>query len=249
VAPGDPGATGRLGLLLDPVRGRCETARRAPGGEPAIAVARGAAQGGFGTSADRDRQGRVRGGTDPGLLEAEELALEVEGLTPEQSAQRREAGVRAAAPGSGVDAADLDLVAVLAADARSENDSPRSGGAERRELARDGDRMTQGQQVHAHVDAEGWLGGGCGGGLDEAVHAEAVSEADVVRHEDVVDPERYGAIEQAPPLRQDAVEDVVVGEGADPDLAHRKSLRGPASEAASSSGSGLCSMNPGGCHE
>jgi hypothetical protein len=161
--------------------------RRAEGREPAVAVARGAPQRRLGAPADHDRDRRIRGRPDQGLLEREELALQRAGLSREEPAQRHQRFVGAATSRRGVQAADLDLVAILAADADPEDEPPRRRLGERGELARDEHRVAERQQVDADLHAELRRRGEERRGLHEPVHPEAGVEAHVVGDEEVVE--------------------------------------------------------------
>jgi hypothetical protein len=96
----------------------------------------------------------------------------------------------------GVDLADLELVRVLAADADAE-DQPRGRQlGDGRELARDQDRVPEGEQVDPGLDDQAVVGRQQRRGLDQPVGTAAVVEGDVVAHHHAVEPGAVDPVQQ-----------------------------------------------------
>jgi hypothetical protein len=98
-----------------------------------------------------------------------------------------QAFVHAASARRRVHPADLDLVAVLAAEPDAEGESTRSELGDRRELTGDGDGVPQRQQVQADVHGQLGLGREQRGRVDQAVGTGSDEEADVITDAQVVD--------------------------------------------------------------
>jgi hypothetical protein len=144
-----------------------------------------------------------------------ELTAHARRLPGEETAQRAEGLVGAAPARPGVDTADLDLVAVLAADPHAQHEPTGRRLAQRGDLSRHGHRVAQREQVDADIRAHARLQCGDRRGLDEAIHAEARVEAHVVGHEHVVETARRNALEQRAPPRQGTGEHLRIGQGAE----------------------------------
>ena len=125
-----------------------------------------------------------------------------------------------------VDAADLDLVAVLAAEPDAEREPTRRELRDRRELAGNGDRVAQWQQVHADVHGQRSLNREQGGCADQPVGTRADEEADVITDTQVVDA-RVGDLSErrAQPLRIAVGRFERVGEEPDADTITHGSFR------------------------
>ena len=83
-------------------------------------MASGAAQRDVRASSDDDRDGWLRRGQDQRFVQVEELAVVSDRCARQQRPKDAQGLVHAASAGTGIDAADLELVRVLAADADAE---------------------------------------------------------------------------------------------------------------------------------
>ena len=103
---------------------------------------------------------------------------------------------------AGVDAAGLDLVAILTTHADAEREPARCQLGERGDLAGYGQRMPQRQEVdgRAHSDRPGQRSEG--GGLDEAVEALPALERDVVPDAELVDAGRLRPFDDVAEIRR-----------------------------------------------
>ena len=113
--------------------------------------------------------------------------LKLTGVAFAQAAQDLQAFVHPPSACLGVDAADLDLVRVLAADPDTEREPTgcqlRDGG----ELTGDRHRVAQRQQVEPDVHRQVSLSGEHGGGGDQPVRPRSDEEADVIGDTEVID--------------------------------------------------------------
>ena len=91
------------------------------------------------------------------MFQLKELAREVDGVAGHQPLDDFEALIRASAASAGVDAAYFDLMAVLASDADTKDDPVGRDRGHGRELASDGKRMAQRQQIDADHDFQRWV--------------------------------------------------------------------------------------------
>ena len=185
VAPVD-GSTDVGGRLVDDGDGFGEPAWRAPRADPAVAVVCGADERGVRPAADHQGNG-ADCWFDRCGVEIEELAVVVNGFAVGQPAQNLQAFIGSTAPASRVDTADLDLVAVVPADADTERNPSRCETGHGRHLPGHGHRMAKRQEVDTDHDSELVVELGEAGDLDESVGAVPVSKRDVVGHVDVVD--------------------------------------------------------------
>jgi hypothetical protein len=86
-----------------------------------------------------------------------------------------------------VDATDLDLVAVLAADPDAEREPAGRELRDRGELPGDRNRVAQRQQIEPHVHRQVVLDGEQGGRRYQPIRARSDEEAHMVPHADVID--------------------------------------------------------------
>jgi hypothetical protein len=134
--------------------------------------------------------------------------------------QDRQALVHAPPARARIDAADLELVAILAAQPDTEGQPPGRQLGDRRQLARDRHRMAQRQEVEGHVDPNAGVRGQQRRGRHHAVRAYADEEADVIADADVVDVRRRNVLEPCLPLRRPTGEVAGNREGAHAHVAH-----------------------------
>ena len=167
-----------------------------PDPEPAVAEPRGAADRRIRSSAHDERYRRRRRRQDQGVVEREELAVEGDRRAVGQASQDLKAFVHPASTRLRVDAADLDLVAVLAADPDAEREPAGRELRDRRELAGNGDRVAQWQQVQPDIHRQRGLRREQRGCADQPVGTRADEEADVIADTQVVDA-RVGDLSRA----------------------------------------------------
>jgi hypothetical protein len=129
-----------------------------------------------------------------------ELAREVDGPSAEQRAEQGQTLVHASSSRARVDAAELDLPAVVAADADPEHQAAASILPERRELARDRHRMTKRKQVQPEVNVERVVEREERRGVHEAVPPVALVEAHVVAPVNVIEARIRECGEELAPL-------------------------------------------------
>ena len=91
------------------------------------------------------------GGSDARFVHDEHLAVDVDRVAREQAPDDRQPFVHPSPAGARVDAADLELVRIVAAEPDSEHEPPGCELRERGDLAGHRDRMTQREQVHRRV--------------------------------------------------------------------------------------------------
>ena len=141
------------------------------------------------------------------------------GSPAEHPAQRDQRLVGAAAARLRIDAADLDLVAILAADADAEHQAPGRRFGERRELARNRHGMPQREQIHAdlHAQSVGWLASSVAACTTPSMPRPRV-EAHVVGDEHVIEPGVGDTREQRAPALQRAAQHLLVCERTQPEL-------------------------------
>ena len=116
------------------------------------------------------------------------------GLARQKPAEDGEGVVHAPAPGGGIDAATLDLVAILAPHAHAEHEAAGRQVGEVGDLAGDGHRVSQGEEVDGEVDGETGFESGEDGGADHAVEADAAEERHVVACADVIEAGSGGGV-------------------------------------------------------
>ena len=122
------------------------------------------------------------------VIEIEELAVEGCPFAGAELAQHGEALLHSSPARRGIDAAHLDLVAILAPDPHAEDQASGRELVDVGQLAGDEDGMTQRQQVHTRHDRQRRMQHRERGGLEEPVQTDADEEADVVAAAHVVDP-------------------------------------------------------------
>jgi hypothetical protein len=168
-------------------------------------------------SSSHDQRDRRRG-HDEGVDQREELAVERDRRAAGQAPQDPEALVHPASARLRVDAADLDLVGVLAADPDAECQPAGRELGDRGELAGDRDRVAQREQVQPDVHRQLGLHREQRARADQPVRARADEEADVVAHAQVVDAGVGDPAERCPhPLGIGARQVQRIGEEPDPD--------------------------------
>ena len=111
----------------------------------------------------------------------------VTGAPGEQRPKDAQGFVHAAPASTGIDAADLELVRVLATDTDAEGEPAGVPLGHRRELTGHQHGMAQGQQIHRHERSQRGFGGELVGRADEPVEAGADDEADVVAAHDMIE--------------------------------------------------------------
>ena len=120
-----------------------------------------------------------------------------------------------------VDAAGLDLVAVLTTDADAEREAARRQLGERGDLAGHRQRVPQRQEVDGRADADRPSERSECGGLDEPVEALPTLERHVVPDAELVDAGRLGTVDDGPQIRRTGLEQLA--RRAQPD-AHRRGM-------------------------
>ncbi len=213
---------GRRRQLGDLLRHRGEAARRHPDAQPAVAQQRGAVHRGPRAPGDRDADRRVGRREDQRVADVDELALQRGGLAAQQRSQERQALVHTPPARARVDAADLDLVAILAADARRQREPAGRELGDRRHLPSDDHRVAQRQQVRADVDRQVVLHAQQRRGVDERVLAGADEEAHVVADAQMVQARGVRGSREPAAIRRQGGGDTSSREGSD---AHAGSLR------------------------
>ena len=132
------------------------------------------------------------------MFQFEKLAPVIEGLARERGAQHVEAFVAATAPCCRINAAHLDLGAILAADTNPECEAAGETLGETSELPGHRNRMPQREEIDADRRGEAGCGGQIRGNFKQPVDAPPGVEADVVGREHVVEPEFLGLFEHRP---------------------------------------------------
>ena len=107
------------------------------------------------------------------------------GVPSEQRAKDAQGFVHAASPSTWIDAADLELVRVLAADTNPECEPAGVALGDGRELTGHQHGMAEGEEVHRDERSERGVGCELVGRPDEPVEAGADDEADVVAAHDM----------------------------------------------------------------
>ncbi len=130
----------------------------------------------------------VTAGLISSLVQLKELAREVDGVAGHQPLDDLEALIRASAASAGVDAAYFDLMAVLAAHADTKDHPPGRDRRHGRELASDGKRMPQRQQIDADHHFQRWVELRERSNFNETVGAGPIAKRHVVGHIHLVDP-------------------------------------------------------------
>ena len=205
-----------LDRIRKPVRGH-------PQGKPAIAETSCSLEGRIGAAADKHRDRGVWGWADPGVLNVEESAAETDLVPGQQTTDEVERLGRACTTGSRVDAAQLELVRVIATDADPEREPSGRDQRDRRELTGDGRRVAESQQVDPGLNGQGRMGGQQRTRLDQPVNPVTAGEADVVADGEVVDAgvgcggsqlaEPAAPVAQILLSQNDADSDAIVGRG------------------------------------
>lgn len=94
--------------------------------EPSVAENRSARNGGVGSATDDQRDLRVAGREDDGVVEVEMLAMPSRGVSGAKRADDGDGLVETTASSTRVDTTDLDLVAIFTARTDAEHESSRS---------------------------------------------------------------------------------------------------------------------------
>ena len=177
-------------VAADPLDGLGEAARRDPDADPAVAEAAGAFERRVGAAADEDRDRRIGRGADGRIADAEVATREVDRVAGQEGAHERQRFGGSPSARAGVDAAQLELARIVAADADPEREAAGGEHGDRGERPRDRCGVADAQQVDAGLDRERGVGGEQRHRLDEAVGTVAAAEADVVTDGQVIDPRR-----------------------------------------------------------
>ena len=212
-----PSRPARGRLLVAQLQRLLQPAHRAPGRQPAVAQPTRTPHRRVGATPHEQGDRRVGSRSDDGVHDVEVFAVEGHRLAGQERPEDGEGLVAAPAPGARVDTADLDLVAVLAADADAEDEPARRQLAEGRDGAGDRQRVTQRQQVDSDVQLEGRMQLRERGHEHQRLHAGAAPERDVVRVEHAVQAGVCDRLEHAPPLRQIGRPEAVRGTDRDRD--------------------------------
>ena len=185
-------AAGGGGGLGDGLAGAAEAVERLPDAGVAVGEAAGALEGGVAAAADENGDGARGLGVHGDVSELIVVAAEGDVVLAPEQLEDLDGFVGAGAAGVDVDAAGLELLGVLAADADAEDEAAAGELVELGGLEGDGGGVAQGEEVDAGLELDALGDRSDGGEREEAVGAVAV-EGDVVAGVDAVEAGGLGA--------------------------------------------------------